>query len=35
VFYTGDGVIGIVYILHARQNAAALHWDDEWTREGG
>ena len=30
VFYLelGEGVIGIVRILHARQNAAGLRWDD-------
>lgn len=30
VFYLalGDGVIGVARILHAKQNAAALRWDD-------
>jgi plasmid stabilization system protein ParE len=30
VFYVelGDGVIGIVRVLHARQNAAALRWEE-------
>ena len=36
VFYMelGGGVIGIARILHARQNAAALRWDEEWAGNG-
>ena len=35
VFYVelGGGVIGIVRVLHARQNAAALGWDEEMRGE--
>ena len=32
VFYLelGGGMIGIVRVLHARQNAAALRWEEGW-----
>jgi hypothetical protein len=36
VFYMElGGVIGIARILHARRNAAALRWDDEWAGNAG